>query len=305
MVCRPDYSSAAARFIMTAMRSQHQAAASVIIPAHNEGRVIAECLVPVMRVAESMPLDVIVAANGCTDNTVAVARSVQGVTVVDLPTPSKVAALNAADQLTDALPRIYLDADVRLDEEAIRCLVSTLSTERPLLAAPHMHRDTDGADAVVRAFYRIHAQLPAALTTAVGRGVYGLSGAGRSRFDQFPDVQGDDLFVNRLFSPDETVICNGLSTVRAPRRWRDLIRVRTRLAQGNAELARTNDPDVRGLSDVHDFSTTTRGTLGTLVWLTIRTPRQLPGILIYAVISAIARAPRRSARRWHRDESSR
>ena len=66
------------------------------------------------------------AANGCTDDTVARARAFPGVTVLDLPTPGKVDALNAADAAATAFPRIYLDADIELREGALKGLVDAL-----------------------------------------------------------------------------------------------------------------------------------------------------------------------------------
>ena len=85
---------------------------SIVIPAHDEGRVIERTLAPLVPLAHSGAVEVVVAANGCSDDTVARARQVPGVRVLNLAEASKVAALNAADATTDAFPRIYLDADV-------------------------------------------------------------------------------------------------------------------------------------------------------------------------------------------------
>ena len=89
--------------------------ASVIIPAHDEGGVIDRCLEALDEDARAGRLEVVVAANGCTDDTVERARRHTGVQVLDLPAPSKVQAINAADAVATAFPRIYLDADIVLD----------------------------------------------------------------------------------------------------------------------------------------------------------------------------------------------
>lgn len=285
--------------------SEVRPAASVVVPAHNEASSILSCLRPLVALSDSLPLQVVVAANGCTDDTVALARTQPGVAVLDLPTPSKVAALNAADDVASAFPRLYLDADVVLDPAAVRGMVSALTTDQPRLAAPSVRYDTDGADPVVRRYYRIFAQLPSATSSTVGRGVYALSEAGRARFDRFPDVQGDDLFVNRLFAPQERVVVQGWSVVRTPRRWRDLLRVRTRLAAGNAELARARTGEVGELSGSHDFSRSTGSTLRALTGLVARRPWQLPSAAVYLGINAAARVRPRQEARWHRDDSSR
>ena len=88
--------------------------ASVVIAAHNEAAVIDRCLDALLADAAPGELDVTVVANGCTDDTAAVAGTRAGVRVVDLPEPGKVAALNAGDAVAVGFPRLYLDADVVL-----------------------------------------------------------------------------------------------------------------------------------------------------------------------------------------------
>lgn len=280
-------------------------AASVVIPAHNEGSRILDCLRPLSRLSQTLPLEIVVVANGCHDNTAALARSQPGVMVLDLPQPSKTAALNAGDEVATAFPRLYLDADVVVDEEAVRGMVEALSTHLPRLSAPSVRYETQGADLLVRAYFRVFRQLPSAQKSTVGRGVYAVSEAGRTRFGRFPDLLGDDLFVNRLFSPSETVVSQGWSAVRTPRSWRDLLRVRTRLVAGNAELARTRHGEVGALAEAHDFSRSTSGTLRALLALVSRRPHELPAALVYAGINTLARSNPRPSSRWQRDESSR
>ena len=79
---------------------------SVLIPAHNEASEITACLASVFA-SEDLPAgwqgEVLVIANGCTDQTAALARSTpvpQGwsLLVLDLPEGGKLAALNAGDR---------------------------------------------------------------------------------------------------------------------------------------------------------------------------------------------------------------
>ena len=53
---------------------------------------IARTLKPLAPLAAAGQLEVIVACNGCTDETAAIARGFHGVTVLELPQPSKTAA---------------------------------------------------------------------------------------------------------------------------------------------------------------------------------------------------------------------
>ncbi len=62
---------------------------SVVIAAHNEAAVIERCLASLLADAASGEFDVIVVANGCTDNTARLAERRPGVRVVEIPEASK------------------------------------------------------------------------------------------------------------------------------------------------------------------------------------------------------------------------
>jgi N-acetylglucosaminyldiphosphoundecaprenol N-acetyl-beta-D-mannosaminyltransferase len=275
---------------------------SVVVPAHQEAAVIAERLGPLTRGLEGRDVDVVVVANGCTDDTAAVARSLPGVRVVELAEASKIAALDAGDRATTAFPRVYLDADVRLSAEGLIALLEVLDTDRPVVGAPKITFDTSGSSWTVRAFYRIFERLPYTRRGLVGLGVYGLSAKGRSRFGTFPDVTADDLFVQQLFAEDERVTVDETFEVVVPRTLGALLAVRTRVARGNEELARR--ASALGLS----ASSTTSGTTRAIVGLVRHAPRFLIPALVYAGVTIAARARARRVRpdtRWERDESSR
>ena len=99
---------------------------SVIIPAHNEAAVIARTLAPLAPLAATGQLEVIVACNGCSDNTAGIAGQFEGVTVLELEQPSKTAALNAGDAAASHWPRLYLDADVQISPGAVRAVLNAL-----------------------------------------------------------------------------------------------------------------------------------------------------------------------------------
>ena len=91
---------------------------SVVIPAHNEEAVIASTLRSVLEGLEQ-GAEVLVVCNGCSDDTAAVAGTFGlPVRVLEIEPASKVAALNAGDEVAAGYPRIYLDADVTLDGPA-------------------------------------------------------------------------------------------------------------------------------------------------------------------------------------------
>ncbi|QHC60119.1 glycosyltransferase [Rathayibacter sp. VKM Ac-2760] len=213
---------------------------SVVIPAHDEGAVIARLLGALVAGDPEGRLEIVVGANGCTDDTAAVARAVDPrILVAETPRPSKIAGLNAADELATVLPRIYVDADVSVSAETLLALGDELARPGgPLAAAPEFRVDTSGASWPVRAHYAIWELSDYRTPGLVGSGIYGLSAEGRARFGAFPEIIADDRFVQQLFAPEERLTLPGRSfSVRAPRRMRNQIKRTVRIAIGNAQLA--------------------------------------------------------------------
>src|SRR5579859_6787834 len=86
--------------------------ATLIIPAHNEARVIGRLLGQLVSAAEPGELDIIVVPNGCTDDTAEIAASFgPPVRVLPIPVASKHEALRAGDRAAWDFPRMYVDAD--------------------------------------------------------------------------------------------------------------------------------------------------------------------------------------------------
>jgi hypothetical protein len=211
---------------------------SVVIPANDEAPVIRRCLDALFEGFRVGTLDVVVVCNGCTDDTAAHARaSGHSVRVLELAAASKPAALRAGDAAALAFPRIYLDADVVLPGAAARFLLERLRTGA-IAGRPPICYDSVGASAPVRSYYRARSRVPAVLGSLWGAGVYGLSADGRRRFGEFPDVVGDDLWVDRLFDRGEVEIVDCAPVVvTVPRRAGDLIRLLRRTYRGKAERA--------------------------------------------------------------------
>src|SRR5215203_5420465 len=85
---------------------------SIIIPAHNEATVVARTLASIVANRFDQPLQIIVVANGCTDETAQVVRQFSdNVELVETPVGSKTHALNLGDRVAKYDLRAYLDAD--------------------------------------------------------------------------------------------------------------------------------------------------------------------------------------------------
>ncbi len=265
-------------------------AGSIIIPAHDEEAVIGRTLEALAELSELDQVEVIVVCNGCTDRTARLARGFAGVRVIDLSAASKVAALNAGDARATRWPRLYLDADVVVPAQAVRLLFTELGREgAPLAARPAFRYDVSGASAAVRAYYRARGRMPATRSALWGAGAYALSRAGHARFTRFPEVIGDDLWVDGLFAAGEKrVLDTPPAIVRTPRTAAALLATLRRTSRGNAES---------GVSTAGD-------SLRQLL-ASVRGPRSAADAAAYAWFALAGRRQTGPGARWERDLSSR
>jgi glycosyltransferase involved in cell wall biosynthesis len=267
---------------------------SVVIAAHNEAAVIGRCLDALLADPPPGGLDVTVVANGCTDATAAVAATRPGVRVLSLPEPGKAGALNAGDEVAVGFPRLYLDADIVLTPGSVPALIEAVEGGL-LAAAPGRRLDTKGRPLPVRAYYAINRRLPAFRDALYGRGAIVLSEKGRARFDRFPALHADDLYLDSLFEVGEKrEVAGALSTVATPRRTADLIRRLVRVRAGNATMRAAGGSAVRPARR----SSWLKDVVLPRPWLA-------PAGLFYAAITLIAERRSRTATDWGRDESSR
>ncbi|QKJ20285.1 glycosyltransferase [Microbacterium hominis] len=284
------------------MTARSGAALSVVIPAHDEAGVIDRVLTALTEHSRRDELEIVVAANGCTDATAARARSYQGVRVVEVETASKIAALNAGDEEALTFPRVYLDADVRIAPEALFALAEALERDGIEIASPRLVVDTSAASWAVRQHYRIWELSDYRRSGHIGSGVYALSADGRARFGRWPEVIADDRFVQQLFLPAErTTLADHSFTVRSAADMRTHLRRSVRIARGNAELPAT-------LQQADGPSAASRSHL---VRRVVRHPSLWVPFGVYCVswtlpnLLARREIARASTATWNRDEMSR
>ncbi len=269
---------------------------SIVVPAHNEARVIGRCLQGLSGDDDRL-LEVIVVANGCQDDTAAVARAPWpglAVTVLELGAVGKQAALNAGDDAAGVFPRIYLDADVVLTRSSA---LGTLHALRAgaLAARPDLSYDTQGASRLVRRYYRARARTPHLMGALWGAGCFGVSAEGRARWGAFPLSEPDDLFVDAQFARSEIVVTPGEPVrVMVPRRTRSLITTLTRV---HAPALGAGRRERRAGST----RTLARVVAANRHW------RATPDLAAYVALTVGARVARRISRPtgWVRDETTR
>jgi glycosyltransferase involved in cell wall biosynthesis len=276
---------------------------TIIVPAHNESQVIGRLLGGLLPGAAHGELDVIVVANGCTDDTAAVAASFgPPVRVISLPVASKPAALAAGNRAAGRFPRVYVDADVELRAQDVRALVTALGEPGVLAAAPGRDIRLAASSWAVRWYYDVWDRLPEVKHGLFARGVIAVGRDGHDRVASLPALLSDDLAVSLAFAPTERrVVVSARAVIRAPRSFRDLLRRRIRAANGVAQIERTGQA-----------SASTARTRGSdLVAIVRGEPGLLPRVALFLMVAVAARlAARRYLARgdfttWLRDESSR
>ncbi|HUY51588.1 MAG TPA: glycosyltransferase [Streptosporangiaceae bacterium] len=276
---------------------------TLVVPAHNESGVIGRLLSHLVSDARPGEFDIIVVANGCTDNTVEVAASFEApVRVLSIPVPSKREALLAGDHAATSFPRFYVDADVELGTEDIRLLATALQQPGVLAVAPERQLALARRPRLVRWYYDVWARLPEVRGGLFGRGVIGVSQAGHERIANLPLLQGDDLAASLSFAPHERAVVAGARVViHTPRTFADLLRRRVRAATGTSQLERTEGAP----------ASTARTRPSDVVAIAWREPRMALPVALFMAVAVLARlrASRAVARgdysTWLRDESSR
>jgi hypothetical protein len=151
---------------------------------------------------------------------------------------------------------------------------------------------------MVRAYFAIQRRLPVFEEGLFGRGLIAVSEQGRARFDTFPEIVADDLFLDSMFTTEERVLLPEITTtVATPLRTRDLVRRLVRVRRGNAAL-RATSPDVRR----SDRWSWLRDVVLPRPWLA---PAGVVYVGITAYAALLARRGQVTDTTWGRDESTR
>ena len=270
---------------------------TVIIPAHNEASVIRRTLSTLLRSAGAGEFEVIVVCNGCNDDTAVIAGTgFTHVVVVELEEASKTAAINAGLRRARGEVILLLDADIELETHCARDLAGAVLRPGVEVAIGHMEVDTQGAGALVRAFYRVWMEHPY-LRNGKFAAVIALSRAGIARIGTMPAVTADDTYLRRLFPLDRVAVLESVRfRVRAPRTLESLVRVRSRSYRGNRQLASCPSTTERHPREVAG-----------LMRQLLSKPALWPSVPVYFAVNLAARALsyRQAGSRWERDLTTR
>lgn len=265
---------------------------SVIIPSNNEESCIQACLDAIVRQSDlptDHAIDVIVAANGCDDQTVAHAEAKRSalndagfeLKVLDIAIGNKMNALNEGDAVAHHASRVYLDADIVISPRMLRELSDILATDAPTYASGSV-RIPRPKSIVSRAYAKVWTDLPFIRDGVPGIGLYAVNGAGRARWAAFPKIYGDDRFVRLQFKPHERHKTKATHDWPLPEGFANLVHVRHRWREGNVELA-------KAFPELEDNESEFNKSFGNMLRL-LRTPfSSAVFVTIYLVSNARAR----------------
>lgn len=277
---------------------------SVIIPAHNEEKVIVRCLTSLLQGLNFEEAEIIVICNGCTDHTAKRVQSIsRDIQLIETPLASKTNALNLGNECSKGYPKIYLDADIKVGGHDIKKLAQKLKAGHFLAASPVLKVEYEGSPWLIRSFYGIWCRLPFVTQGTIGCGIYGLSKVGRERFDKFPEITADDSFIRFLFSPSERgVVGNSIFTIFPPTCLSDLLKIRIRQCFGHYEFKK-KFPE---LAAQHPETN-----IGQPFFSLFKIMSLWPALLVYIGINIFSQIGGRckfwfgNKKYWNRDESSR
>ena len=275
---------------------------SVIIAAHNEGAVIEATLRSVLNNQLDRPLQVIVVANGCSDDTAEKARKFSPqVEVIETPVGNKINAINLGDRAAKYFPRAFLDADCQLSENLLARVAEEFEDADVRIVAPGVKYVYEGQNPFLAGYYQLWRSLPYVRRNTMARGFYAIDRKLRQRYVEFPALIADDKFIRNLTKPSERrVAANCYTTVYLPANFRDLLKVKTRWTFGNLELAeRRPDLNVNDQGEHH-------GAFAFVLarpWLWVNVPTFL-FVWWYARRAARKKLAEKRAG-WERDESTR
>lgn len=183
---------------------------SIIIPAHNEASVIGSCLSSILSQTFAKPLEVLVGANACSDETVELLNSYEerfaqrgfDLVVLDIAEGGKTNAMNHCDRAASGHMRCYLDADIVCSPGLFQSIYEALNRSEPAFASGTMviPKTKSWVSNAYAAFWK---ELPFLKRDVPGAGLYCVNEAGRTRWQEFPDTFSDDTFVRLQFMPSE------------------------------------------------------------------------------------------------------
>lgn len=212
---------------------------SVVVPVRNEAASLDRTIPALLAAARGEQARLLWVCNGCTDDSAARIRRLVGpdAEIIVLPEAGKTLALQAGDRrLGDVFPRLYLDADTWLRPGDLRRLFAPLREGRADLVTAAKAFEYGKASDLATAIARCWLALPYARQHSF-LGALAVSAAGRTRWEDWPPLLADDLFLSAMIPPTRRLMVpEAVATTWPPRDLPTWIRTRARWMRGERQM---------------------------------------------------------------------
>ncbi|WP_404341327.1 glycosyltransferase [Pseudoalteromonas mariniglutinosa] len=220
---------------------------SIIIPAYNEEKLIANKLHQLARSLPKECTEVITVCNGCKDQTYSVAQNAiniithSGVTqcnflLVQLIQGCKITALNEGVKRSKNNTLILLDADIKILGSECAALVKILNSHSVMAASPKALFNFNNASWLVKKFYSTVSKSSYNQQHRIAN-VIALSPTAVDKLFPLPTVIADDAYIQRTITETHYHVSSELSYhFICPTTLLSTLKVQSRIIRGNLAL---------------------------------------------------------------------
>lgn len=276
---------------------------TIIIAAYNEENCIGELLSNLGH-GKSNLFQIVVICNGCTDNTENIIREkFPNVYLGIAQTASKSLAIRTAESLNIGFPRLYLDADIALNQQQAETLFKKVQNDDRIgLFVPSSITDTKSSSYFVDQYYQAWYSTGFVKNKGFGCGCYIINEPSRQTFNLWPELISDDGFLREVFN-DIIILKQVCVTVAAPKTLFSLLKIKTRSKYGNIELKKYLSDNNLSYESKHKQSNKEVSSFNPL-------SLSFKHAIIYSFVNAYAKAAAHwnlftGTFKWHRDNSNR
>lgn len=223
---------------------------TVCLPVHNGQDAVLSALTDLAAWDYPGPVDIICVPNGCTDESAELARTAAplveargwGLTVSEIETPHKVAALQHAESLAKDGWFVIHDVHVRPRADALQRLLRAAENRGLAVASGQLKYMVEGSIGVQR-FSRAYALTPYARGDDLKGTFIAIAADQRHLISGMPGVGSDDrYFLRSTPRVERAAIEDSVVEYRFPREFKGLVRQQARWRRNNAALDTKMDP---------------------------------------------------------------
>jgi len=278
---------------------------SIIIPAHNEEKLITATVSYLLSDNELQHCQILIICNACHDNTVEVMQHFKAVNktalvekninfkIISITKASKTNALNKGVKECQNGEVLLLDADILVNGSDINILLSQLKVKNLLAASPRLNLEFGKSSFLTQQYFKVAHNSRYNKKHRLSN-VIALTQDAIKRIFPLPEIIADDEYLRRQIRVDEYSIVDNISfDFICPKSLKSLLQVLTRVERGNLQLARLQYIDNSG-ANTNGFISVSWFSLPIFIFCKF-----------YSIVRAKWQYKQGRISQWERDESNR